>query len=84
MDTSPYIKAAWQEIGRVALEGTAEAVSHQRCATCGGPLHIIFTPGKHTSLNIRCTSCHTGTCLDGEFDPPPWVESFGFQLTTTV
>ena len=84
MPLEPEIKAAWDEIRRIALTGTAESVLHLKCATCGSPLHIVFAPGKRTALGVRCVRCHAATHLDGEFGAPPWVALLGVQFTTTV
>ena len=83
MPVSPEIKAAWEQVKRTALNGSAEAAARLKCGTCGGPLDIVFTGGRRTALNIRCIACHAAVALDGEFEAPPWVGSLGGRITTS-
>jgi len=84
MTISPDMKAAWEQLTKIAMSGSAEAVLSQRCPACGSSLRIIFTPGKRTALGIRCLSCFAARQLDGDFAAPPWVESLGLSIATTI
>lgn len=45
------VKAAWDEKRRVFLSGAGASVLHEVCPGCGGPLHVVFTPGKRTGYS---------------------------------
>ena len=82
MAISPDIKAAWEQLTKIAVSGSADMVLHQKCPACGGSLRIIFTPGKRTALGIRCLSCFAARQIDGDFAVPLWVETLGLSIAT--
>jgi hypothetical protein len=82
MALSPEMKAAWQQVLKTALSGSSEEILRLKCATCGGPLRVVFTGGERSALTIRCAMCSAGIALDAERGTPPWVQSLGPNITT--
>ena len=82
MSASSENKAAWLQVLRTVQTGSAEEVLRLKCGTCGSSLQIVCTPGKRTSLAIRCAACSSAIALDGESEAPPWVESLGATIST--
>jgi hypothetical protein len=82
MSASSENKAAWLQVLRTVQTGSVEEVLRLKCGACGSSLQIVCTPGKRTSLAIRCAACSSAIALDGESEAPPWVESLGGTITT--
>ena len=82
-------KNLWTKVRSAFLQGTLDDVQSITCPKCAGALHVKFdvnSPQPDGSLagymNIICTSCNAGCCVDGLRETPPWVKDHGTKVVT--